>query len=209
MSDPAVPPPPPPPTGPGPDVSAPADTDSRTTGVAPDHDFNIGEEYGTAKKSLPPIWIVGICVGVVVIIAAIYALTNRAHPLSSGTIDDVVTVEVPGQNMVLVAINISIQNNETNPTVIRAINAGTDVNGNKMTDDATPAVDVKRYFEAMPELKQHALEPLSLETRINPGAKVSGTIVVSFPVNATAFAARSSLTVTVSPYNELPIVMKK
>lgn len=209
MSDPAVPPPPPPPTVPGPDVSAPADSNSRATGAGPDRDFNIGEEYGTAKKSLPPIWIVGICVGVVVIIAAIYALTNRAHPLSSGTIDDVVTVEVPGQNMVLVAINVSIQNNETNPTVIKAINASADVNGNKMTDDATPAVDVKRYFEAMPELKQHALEPLSLETRVNPGAKVAGTIVVSFPVNATAFAARNSLTVTVSPYNELPIVMKK
>ena len=209
MSDPAVPPPPPPPTVPGPDVSAPADSNSRATGAGPDRDFNIGEEYGTAKKSLPPIWIVGICVVVVVIIAAIYALTNRAHPLSSGTIDDVVTVEVPGQNMVLVAINVSIQNNETNPTVIKAINASADVNGNKMTDDATPAVDVKRYFEAMPELKQHALEPLSLETRVNPGAKVSGTIVVSFPVNATAFAARNSLTVTVSPYNELPIVMKR
>ena len=209
MSDPAVPPPPPPPTVPGPDVSAPADSNSRATGAGPDRDFNIGEEYGTAKKSLPPIWIVGICVVVVVIIAAIYALTNRAHPLSSGTIDDVVTVEVPGQNMVLVAINVSIQNNETNPTVIKAINASADVNGNKMTDDATPAVDVKRYFEAMPELKQHALEPLSLETRVNPGAKVAGTIVVSFPVNATAFAARNSLTVTVSPYNELPIVMKK
>jgi hypothetical protein len=33
--------------------------------------------------------------------------------------------------------------------------------------------------------------------------------VVSFPVTAEAFAGRKSLTVTIAPYDELPIVMKK
>jgi hypothetical protein len=33
--------------------------------------------------------------------------------------------------------------------------------------------------------------------------------LVSFPVKADAFAARKSLTVTVTPYDELPVVITK
>lgn len=208
MPDAPVPPPPPPPS-PRPEVSAPVDTRPAPDAVEPASDFNIGEEYGTARKNLPPAGILAICVGIVVVIAGAYALTHRAHPLSSGTVDDVVAVPVPGQQMVMVAVNISIQNSEDNPTVVSGIQVAADVNGNKVTDDATPAVDAERYFQAMPELKQHALKLLSTETRVPPGGRVSGTVVVSFPVTPEAFAARKSLTVTVSPYNELPIVMTK
>jgi len=170
-------------------------------------DFNIGEEYGTARKSLPPAGIVAICVLVVVAIAAIYALTNRAHPLSSGSIDDVVAVAMPGQNMVMVAVNVSLQNNEQKQTWIKAIQVTADAGGNKYTDDAAPAVDAKSYFESLPDLKQHALKVLTTETRINPGEKISATIVVSFPVTADVFAARKSLTVTITPYDEVPVIL--
>jgi hypothetical protein len=203
---------PPPPSVPGPDTSAPVDSASVPTASAPSdsaHDFNIAEEYGTARKNLPPAGILAICVAVVVIIAGIYAATHRAHPMSSGSVEDVVAVPLPGQEMVMVAVNVSIQNNESNPTVIQSIHVSADVNGKTLSDEASPAVDAQRYFEAMPALKQHALQLLSTETRIQPGSKTSGTIVVSFPVTAEAFASRKSLTVTVAPYNELPIVMTK
>lgn len=202
MSDPSGPVQPPAPAS---DVAVPA------APVVPDtsSDFNIGEEYGTARKSLPPAGIVAICVAVVVIIAAIYSLSHRAHPLSSGTVDDVVAVPIPGQDQVMVAVNVSIQNNEMNPAWIKAIQVSADVNGTRVSDDAAPAVDDQRYFQAMPELKAHALDLLTIETKINPQSKVSGTIVVSFPVKAEDFAVRKSLTVTITPYNELPIVMTK
>lgn len=201
MPDPVFSPPPPPPVS-DPTSNTPSASDSSS-------DFNIGEEYGTARKNLPPVWIVAICVVVVVIIAAAYALTHRAHPLSSGTIDDVIAVPVQGQDMVMVAVNVTIQNNEPNPTWIKSIEAVADVNGTKLTDDAAPAVDVQRYFQAMPELKQHALDLLTTETKIDPGSKIARTIVVSFAVKADAFAARKSLTVTIVPYNEVPVVMTK
>src|SRR6266498_4787893 len=67
-------------------------------------DFNIGEEYGTARKSLPPVGIVAICLTVVVAIATFYALTHRAHPQSSGSIDDVAAVAMPGQKDAMVAV---------------------------------------------------------------------------------------------------------
>jgi hypothetical protein len=172
-------------------------------------DFDISEEYGTARKSLPPAGIVLICVAVVAVIAAIYALTHRAHALSTGSIDDVVTVPMPGQDMVMVAVNVSLQNNEDKPIWIKTIRATADAGGSKQTDDAAPAVDAQRYFQAFPDLKQHALELMTAETRINPRAKITGTIVVSFPVKADAFAARKLLTVTITPYDELPVVMTK
>lgn len=200
MSDPSVPVQPP-----APDAAAPEAPSAPISAT----NFNIGEEYGTARKNLPPAGIVAICVAVVVIIAGIYSLSHRAHPLSSGTVDDVVAVPIPGQDQVMVAINVSIQNNETNPAWVKSIQVSADVNGTKLSDDAAPAVDDQRYFQAMPELKAHALEPSTTETKINPESKISGTIVVSFPVKAEDFAARKSLTVTIMPYNELPIVMTK
>lgn len=172
-------------------------------------DFNIGEEYGTARKSLPPVGIVAISILVVVALAAAYALTHRAHPLSSGAIGDIVSVEVPGQDMVMVAVNVSLQNNSDKQSVIHTIQASIDTGSATLTDDAAPAVDAQRYFEAFPALKAQALDVLTTETQMNPGSKTAGTVVISFPLKADAFAARKSLTVTVAPYDELPVVMTK
>src|SRR5258708_38427593 len=74
--------------------------------------FDIGEEYGTARKSLPPAGIGAICLAVEVAIAAGYALPHRAHARSSGTIDDVFVDRLPCQDMVMVAINVSLQYDE-------------------------------------------------------------------------------------------------
>src|SRR4029077_20676829 len=153
-------------------------------------DFDIGEEYGTARKNLPPAGIVAICIAVVLIIAAAYSLTHRAHALSSGTIDDVVPVAVPSQDMVMVAISVTVQNNSDKPSWIHTIQASLDTGGKTYNDDATPAVDAQRYFQAFPDLKQHALPFLTTETRMNPGSKTSGTVAVSFPVTAGAFGGR-------------------
>ncbi len=172
-------------------------------------EFDIGEEYGTARKNLPPAGILAICIAVVLVIVAGYSLTHRAHALSSGTIDDVASVAVPGQDMVMVAINVTMKNNSDKPSWIHTIQASLDAGGKTYNDDAAPAVDAQRYFQAFAELKQHALPFLTSETRLDPGSQRSGTIVVSFPVNGDAFAARKSLTVTIAPYDEVPVVIKK
>jgi len=175
----------------------------------PSTGFDIAEEFGTARKSLPPAGIVAICVIVVVAIVTIYGFTHKAKAQSTGSIDDVVVVPVPGQDMVLTAINVSIESHDQKRQLIKSIQVSADVNGNKLSDDAIPGVDAQRYFTAFPDLKQHALDPLTLETRINAGSKVVGTVVASFPVTADAFAARKSLTVTIAPYDELPILISK
>jgi hypothetical protein len=175
----------------------------------PSTGFDIAEEYGTARKSLPPAGIVAICVVAVVAVTAIYGFTHRAKTQFTGSVDDVVVLPVPGQDMVLTAINVSIESHDEKPHRIKFIQVAADVNGNKMSDDAIPAVDAKRYFTAFHDLKQHALDLLTTETRINAGSKVVGTVVASFPVKADAFAVRKSLTVTITPYDELPLVITK
>ena len=175
----------------------------------PQVDFKIGEEYGTARKSLPPLGIVAIGILAVVAIATWYSLTHRAHPLSTGSIDEIIASPVPGQAILMVAVNVTLQGDEQKARWIKSIQVSTDVNGEIQSDDAAPAVDAQRYIDALPDLKQHALPPLAPEARLNPGEKKTGTIVVSFPVTADAFAARKSLTVTIIPYGEMPVVLTK
>src|SRR5215831_1325310 len=197
MSNPPTPPSPP--SSPPPPPPAPK----------PNNDFNIGEEYGTARKSLPPAGIVAICLGVVIAIVAGYSLTHRARPQSSGSIDGVFAAPMPNQKLLMIAVNISLQNNEQKPTWIKSIHVSSDVAGQKQADEAVPAVDAERYLTVLPDLKPLVLPILTPETRINPGGKISGTVLVGFPVTPEEFAARKSITVTVLPYDEVAVVLTK
>jgi hypothetical protein len=172
--------------------------------------FRIGEEFGTAKKNLPPVKIVAIGVGVVAVVAIILALVQRPHSATAGSIDDVVSVEVPDQNMVMVAINVSFQNNGVKSYWIHTIKADLDTSSGSFTDDAASPADFDRYFQAFPDLKQHALAPLEREAKITPGGRIAGTVIVAFPVTPDAFANRKSLKVTIQPYDQpVPLVLTK
>lgn len=176
----------------------------------PDTQFRIGEEFGTAKKNLPPVKIVIIGVAVVAVVAIVAALLQRPHSATTGSIVDVVSVEVPNQNMVMVAINVSFQNNGVKSYWIHTIRADLDTTTGSFTDDAASPADFDRYFQAFPVLKQHALAPLEREAKINPGGRIAGTVIVTFPVTPDAFANRKSLKVTIQPYDQpVPLVLTK
>lgn len=194
MPDEVLPPPPPIPSGP---------PEPRTR-------FNIGEEFGTAEKNLPPVKIVLIGVAVIAVIALIASLAQRPHSATAGSIDDVVSVEIPDQNSIMVAINVSFQNNGAKPYWIHTIKATLETTTGSFTDDAASPSDFDRYFQAFPTLKQHALAPLEREARINPAARTAGTIIVVFPVTPDAFANRKSLKVTIQPYDQpVPLVLTR
>ena len=146
----------------------------------------------------------------VAVIAIILALAQRPHSATTGSIDDVVSVEVPDQNMVMVAINVSFQNNGVKSYWIHTIKADLDTSSGSFTDDAASPADFDRYFQAFPDLKQHALAPLEREAKITPGGRIAGTVVVAFPVTPDAFASRKSLKVTIQPYDQpVPLVLTK
>ena len=172
--------------------------------------FHIGEEFGTAKKNLPPVKIVAIGVAAIAVVALIASLAQRPHSATTGSIDDVVSVEIPDQNSIMVAINVSFQNNGTKPYWIHTIKADLETNNSSFSDDAASPADFDRYFQAFPTLKQHALAPLEREARINPGGQIKGTMIVAFPVTPDAFANRKSLKVTIQPYDQpVPLVLTK
>jgi hypothetical protein len=193
------------------DVSSPLPAiPSSPAPPAPGTRFNIGEEFGTAKKNLPPVKIVLIGVAVIAVVALIASLTQRPHSATTGSIDDVVSVEIPDQNSIMVAINVSFQNNGTKPYWIHTIKADLDTSSGSFSDDAASPSDFHRYFQAFPTLKQHALAPLEREARINPGGRTTGTIIVAFPVTPDAFANRKSLQITIQPYDQpVPLVLTK
>jgi len=172
--------------------------------------FDIAEEFGTASKNLPPIAIV--LTGVVLIGAIVGALgwTQRARSTAAGSIDDVVAVDVPDQNMVMVAIDLSVTNNGKRTYWIRSVQATLETADNHFSDDAASGIDFRRYFHAFPALQAHALPPLGPEARIDPTVTVKGTVIVTFPVTMAAFIQRKGLTVTIHPYDQpVPLVLKR
>jgi hypothetical protein len=176
----------------------------------PRTDFRVGEEFGTAKKNLPPVKIIGIGIAIIVVAWAIAALVQRPRPTATGTIDEVVSVEIPNQHAVMVAINVAFQNNGAKPFFIQTIKADLQTADNTFSSDAASAVDLDRYYQAFPPLKQYAGTPLQREGKVDVGSQAKGTIVVSFPVTPEAFATRKLLRVTIQPYDQpVPLVLTK
>ena len=82
-------------------------------------EFHIGDEFGTAKRNLPPAGIVLICIAAVAVIVGIFAFKERPKPQGAGSIDFVTAAEVPGQNMILAAITMTLRNTADKPLWIQ------------------------------------------------------------------------------------------
>ena len=81
--------------------------------------------------------------------------------------------------------------------------------GHTYEDEAASAVDLDRYFQAFPALKESSEPPLPPETKLLPGATQRGTIMFSFPVTKEALDQRKGLEVSIQPYDQpLPVVLK-
>ena len=178
--------------------------------LGPGPGINIGEEFGTAKRNLPPAKIVAIVLGVAAVILGIFAFVTRAKPQGDGSVDNISVVEVPDQHAVMVAVNVTLHNSGKKSLWIHDIKARLTTDGGEFTDEAASAVDFDRYFQAFPTLKEHAIAAIPPETKIPPGGQAQGTIVVSFPVIKDDFDKRKSLSVAIQPYDQpLPVVLTK
>ena len=203
MSEPAQTPPPQ-----TPPASSPSQPDKAATPAGPT--INIGEEYGTAKKNLPPAKIVLIAVGAVLVVVLIASFLKRAKPQGAGSLDNVVAVEIPGQNSTMAALTFTLHNGSDKALYVREIQSAMKAPSGDAKADAVSAVDFDRYFQAFPELKNGAQPPLAPETRIEPGQSVTRTIIVAYEKPLNDFNQRQSISVVVWPYNEtVPILLTK
>lgn len=193
-----------------PDQPVPPPTPSAPP-AEPVTEFNIGDEFGTAKRNLPPAGIVLICIAAVAVIVGIFAFQQRAKPQGAGSIDFVTAVEVPGQNLILSAVTITLHNSGNKALWIRTLKARlTTADGKTFDDESASGVDLDRYAQSFPILKDNAQPALFPETKITAGSELKGTMVVSFPVTKQAFDERKSLTVTIQPYDQpVPVILTK
>jgi hypothetical protein len=173
-------------------------------------DFQIGEEFGTAKRNLPPAGIVLICIAAVAVVVGLIAFKERPKPQGAGSIDLVTASEVPGQNMILAAITLTLRNTGKEQFWIKTITAQlTTADGQTFDDEAASAVDLDRYYQAFPALRENSEAPISREGKLNTGTEQKGTIIVSFKVTREIFDQRKSLTVAIQPYDQvMPVILK-
>ena len=193
-----------------PPAAAPTPSSPATPAAPAGPTINIGEEYGTAKKNLPPAKIVLIAVGAVLVVVLIASFLKRAKPQGSGSLDSVIAVEIPGQNSTMVALTFKLHNGSEKALYIRELQSSLKSSTGDATADAVSAVDFERYFQAFPDLKNGAQPPLSPEVRLEPGDTINRTIIVAFQKPLTEFNQRQAVSVVVWPYNEtVPIVLTK
>lgn len=192
----------PPPTPPTPQPGGPAIPAGPT--------INIGEEYGTAKKNLPPAKILLIAIGVVLVVVVFASFLKRAQPQAAGSLDNVNAVEIPDQGSTMVALTFTLRNTSEKILYVRSIQSSLKGLSGDSTADAVSAIDFDRYFQAFPTLKNGTQPALPPETKIQPGETVARTIIVAFPVTLDAFNQRKSVSVIVWPYDQtVPVILTK
>jgi hypothetical protein len=170
--------------------------------------INIGEEYGTAKKNLPPVKIVLIAVGAVLVVVLIASLLKRPKPQAAGSLDNVMAVEIPEQTSTMVALTFTLHNTSEKAFYVRTLGGSLKTASGESSADAVSAVDFDRYFQAFPMLKNGAQPALAPETEIPVGSSVTRTIIVAFPVTLDSFNQRQSVSVVIWPYNEtVPVTL--
>jgi hypothetical protein len=171
----------------------------------------MGEEFSSSKWTLPPIGIVAIAIVAVAIVVTAVVWFTRAKPGAMGTIDDIAAVETAPGN-VMVAVQVTLHNVTDKPFWVRQVDAKLQASdGKEYQDTAASGADFERYFQAFPELRQHATaEPLKRDIRIPAGATIRGAAIFTFPVAKEAFGQRKSFSLIVDPFDQpVPVVLTK
>lgn len=166
------------------------------------------EEFDRAKWTLPPIGIVLIGIAIVAVVGALLVFTNRAKPVIGGGITNVAAVQLQ-DNTILVAVELTISNTTPKQWYIESITGAVKTDQGENSDDAAAAVDSQRYFQAFPALGQAGTEVLKFDQKLAPGQQETGTVVFSFPITKDQFDQRKSFTVTIHPFDNLPVTFTK
>jgi hypothetical protein len=174
------------------------------------HTISIADEFGTAKRNLPPVKILLIATAGVLILAGIAAFFQRATPQGAGSLDTVNAVAIPNENAALVALTFTLRNSGKKSLWVHSIQGKVVTSSGEVSNDAVSAVDFDRYYQAFPTLKENTQPALAPEDKLQPGQEIKRTVVVSFPVALPDFKDRRSVSVVIQPYDQpVPIVLTR
>jgi hypothetical protein len=172
--------------------------------------IRIGDEFGTAKRNLPPVKVLLLTMAGVLLIVGIYSFFQRAKPQGAGSLDNVAAVEIPGQSASLVALTFSLRNSGKKSLWVHGIQGKLATSSGELSSDAVSAVDFDRYYQAFPALAANTQPALSPEDKLQPGEEIKRTVIVSFPVSLESFNQRKSVGVVIQPYDQpLPVTLTR
>jgi hypothetical protein len=172
--------------------------------------INIADEFGTAKRNLPPVKPLLLTTVGILIIVGVVAFLQRAKPQGSGSLDNVAAVELPGQSASLVALTFTLHNSGEKSLWVHDIKGKLATSTGELSSEAVSAVDFDRYYQAFPTLKANAQPALAPEDKLQPGQEIKRTVIVSFPVTLDAFNQRRSVSVAIQPYDQpVPVTLTK
>lgn len=175
----------------------PAPADAQTGG-------GIYDEFGTAKRNLPPLAPVAIAIVLVAAVVVGLVYLTRAKPAAHGTIDGVLFSQ-PADMPAMVLIKLTLHNGDKT-LYIKDISAAVKTDQGEQSDSAAATSDYDRYLSVYPEL-QGQRRPLAVETKIPPGGQLQGTVLISLPITKQQFEARKDTTVTIQSYDYGAIVI--
>ncbi len=191
---------------PPPGTSAEAATASPQRGPT----INIADEFGTAKRNLPPLKPLLLTTAAILVIVAIVSFSQRAKPQGAGSLDAVTAVEIPGQNASLVALTFTLHNSGKKALWVHDVHGKLVTSSGEASSEAVSAIDFDRYYLAFPALKANAQPALSPEDKLQPGEEIKRTVIVSFPVTLETFNQRRSVSVVIQPYDQpVPVTLTK
>jgi hypothetical protein len=192
----------------------PAQIPAATPGAPPSTQLgptiNIADEFGTAKRNLPPVKVLLLATAGVLIVVGVAAFFQRAKPQGAGSLDNVAAVAIPSQNAVLVALTFTLHNSGRRSLWVKGIQGKLVTSAGDLASDAVSAGDFDRYYQAFPVLKENTQPALAPEDKLQPGQEIKRTVIVSFPVALVDFKERRSVSVVIQPYDQpVPIVLSK
>ena len=191
-------------------VPPPTQAQAKAPSPRPGPTIRIGDEFGTAKRNLPPAKVLLLTMAGILIVVGIYAFFQRAKPQGTGSLDNVAAVEIPNQNAALVALTFTLRNSGEKPLWVHDIQGKLVTSSGELSSDAVSAVDFDRYYQAFPTLKTNAEPALVPEDKLQPGQEIKRTVIVSFPVTLENFNQRRSVSVVIQPYDQpVPVVLTK
>jgi hypothetical protein len=191
-------------------ASVPQATRGAPAAVQSGPTINIADEFGTAKRNLPPVKVLLLATAGILVLVGIYSFFQRAKPQGAGSLDNVTAVAIPNQDAALVALTFTLRNSGKKSLWVHGIQGRLKTSTGELSGDAVSAIDFDRYYRAFPALKADTQPPLAPEDMLQPGQELKRTVIVSFPVALADFKDRRSVSVVIQPYDQpVPIVLSK
>jgi hypothetical protein len=169
----------------------------------------ITEEFDSPKHTLPDKGPLIIALVFVAVVLAAIVWFFRATPVANGSIDEAFAVDVPGQSSVLATVQLTVKNISAKPLTLQNVNVTVRTDKGEFSDNFANIADFDRYFRAFTDLKQHSIEGIPRDLNLPPGAQVSGSVIVSFPVSKQEFDNRRGLSASVKFWNKDPVVIQR